>query len=333
MTRTSRTATVLAIVAVIAVGGILQVPAATEAAYTDTSNSAFPADNARLLQLTPAPESNNMPTAMQGKTISVAGGDSYASVAVDTQNNWYAWGSNANGEFSIPAGLSGKQIKQIAGGNGHLLALTTEGKVFAWGLNSMGQATVPAAVNAKTIVQVSAGSSFSMALTSEGNLIGWGENRYGELDIPSEIKGKFISQFVAGSWHVMAVTQDNALSVWGASNPTQNVKTLPESADWGRTIVGLAANYQVCAVIFENGAVLQWGTAAGGQIVNPAGLAGKRVKQVKQTQGASIFLTDDGQVFRSGSSSPTIPSTISGKFIDQLFGTYRGVLFLESATR
>ena len=133
------------------------------------------------------------------------------SLALGSDGNIYAWGSNSNGQLgdgtttqkTIPVKVKppvGKPTSftyvQVSAGGDHSLALGSDGNIYAWGSNSNGQLgdgtttqkTIPVKVKPPvgkptsfTYVQVSAGGDFSLALGSDGNAYAWGANGNGQL--------------------------------------------------------------------------------------------------------------------------------------------------------
>ncbi|KJY51509.1 RCC1 domain-containing protein [Bifidobacterium kimbladii] len=124
------------------------------------------------------------------------------SLALGSDGNAYAWGSNTSGQLGDgtttqrttpvkvgkPTGLT---YVQISAGDDHSLALSSDGNAYAWGLNTYGklgdgtttQRTTPVKVGKPTgltYVQVSAGWQHSLALSSAGNAYAWGLNSFGQ---------------------------------------------------------------------------------------------------------------------------------------------------------
>ncbi len=142
----------------------------------------------------------------------------YHSLAVGSNGNAYAWGSNSNGQLgngttsysgqSTPVKV-GKPADapanftylQVSAGRYHSLALGSDGYAWAWGYNDTGQLgngtntdkktpirvktpdrnTYPDLPADFTYVQVSAGFDHSLAVGSDGNAYAWGWYYYGQL--------------------------------------------------------------------------------------------------------------------------------------------------------
>ena len=148
------------------------------------------------------------------KAIQVSA-DSSHSLALGSDGNAYAWGSNSYGQLGDgttgnsrttpvmvkkPTGTpSDFTYVQVSAGSNYSLALGSDGYAYAWGNNPYGQlgnntetdSSVPVRVrdpdsptnenNGLKAIQVSAGSSHSLALGSDGNAYAWGWNNYGQL--------------------------------------------------------------------------------------------------------------------------------------------------------
>ena len=143
------------------------------------------------------------------------------SLAVGSDGNAYAWGSNYYGQLGdgtrddkhapvmvrtpdrstypdLPADFT---YLQVSAGYAHSLALGSDGNVYAWGYNNRGQLgdgttseqhapvrvktpdrkTYPDLPKDFTYLQVSAGGDHSLALGSDGNVYAWGYNGSGQL--------------------------------------------------------------------------------------------------------------------------------------------------------
>ena len=154
----------------------------------------------------------------------VSGGKDYDhgfSLAVGSDGNAYAWGSNSKGQLGDGTSTDRNtpvRVKtpdrntypdlpkdftylQVSAGGEHSLALGSDGNAYAWGYNSSGQLgdgtstsrytpvrvktpdrnTYPDLPKDFTYLQVSAGDSHSLALGSDGNTYAWGYNFGGQL--------------------------------------------------------------------------------------------------------------------------------------------------------
>src|SRR5690606_37509516 len=133
---------------------------------------------------------------------SISGGSAH-SVALGSDGNAYAWGSNTFGQLGDGTNTSsntpvqvqapaGDTFTSISAGENHSVALGSDGNAYAWGRNTFGQLGDGTNTSSNTPVQVqapagvpstsiSAGSTHSVALGSDGNAYAWGRNIYGQL--------------------------------------------------------------------------------------------------------------------------------------------------------
>ncbi|WP_259465324.1 InlB B-repeat-containing protein [Bifidobacterium sp. wkB344] len=181
------------------------------------------------------------------------------SLAVGSDGNAYAWGSNTYGQLGDgtttqrttpvkvgkPTGLT---YVQISAGDDHSLALGSDGNAYAWGSNTYGklgdgttiQRTTPVKVRKPTgkptdftYVQVGAGWQHSLALSSDGNAYAWGYNNYGQLGDgtktdrttpvkvwkPTNAPADFTYvQVNGGGDHSLAMGSDGYAYAWGYNN-------------------------------------------------------------------------------------------------------------------
>ena len=152
--------------------------------------------------------------------VQVSGGY-YHSLALGSDGNAYAWGSNSNGRLGdgtttdrhAPVRVKTPDRKaypdlpknftylQVSAGTDHSLAVGSDGNAYAWGYNNRGQLgdgtrterNTPVRVKTPdrkaypdlpkdfTYLQVSAGTYHSLALGSDGNAYAWGSNGNGQL--------------------------------------------------------------------------------------------------------------------------------------------------------
>ncbi len=133
------------------------------------------------------------------------------SLAMGSDGNAYAWGSNKNGRLgdgtttqrTTPVKVSKPAntppdftYVQVSAGWDHSLAVGSDGNAYAWGYNTYGRlgdgtetdrhtpikVSKPANTPPDFIyVQVSAGAYHSLALGSDGNAYAWGNNSHGQL--------------------------------------------------------------------------------------------------------------------------------------------------------
>ena len=248
----------------------------------------------------------------EGKTISQISVGGNHSLALDSEGQIYAWGSNDYGQLGngdttdsntpvkvdTSGVLAGKTISQISAGGIHSLALDSEGQIYAWGYNYYGQlgngdttdSNTPVKVDAsgvlagKTITQISAGFFHPLALDSEGQIYAWGYNYNGQLGNGD--------------------TTD--------SNTPVKVDTSGVLA--GKTISQISAGGAHSLALDSEGQIYAWGSNIYGQLgngdttssntpvkVDTSGvLAGKTITQISAGSGHSLALDSEGQIYAWG---------------------------------
>lgn len=153
----------------------------------------------------------NFPVGVIIKEIAAGGSHS---LALDSDNNVWAWGYNVFGQLgvapqanaqysSIPEKVQVNNIPitalKISAGLDHSLSLGTDGTtLYAWGFNGYGQlgrgGAVPSVPDATpqptpqavsgipgTILDIRATGHYSLAFTTNGNVWAWGDNAYNQL--------------------------------------------------------------------------------------------------------------------------------------------------------
>jgi alpha-tubulin suppressor-like RCC1 family protein len=177
------------------------------------------------------------------------------SLAVSTDGQVYAWGSDNVGQLGIgtinfgdnplPVQVHlppGVMVRTVAAGFEHALAVTTDGQVLAWGDNNAGKlgnggnarvGTTPAPVllpAGTRVTAVTAGTDDSLAVTSTGQVLGWGSEGFGSLGngvtagstaVPVRTllpAGTRVRSIFAGRSHTLAVTTTGSVLAWGAND-------------------------------------------------------------------------------------------------------------------
>ena len=273
----------------------------------------------------------------------VSAGSNY-SLAVGSDGNAYAWGSNSNGQLgngttSYNAQTTPVRVKtpdrktypdlpkdftylQVSAGYDHSLALGSDGNAYAWGSNSNGQlgnnsgynSSVPERVRDPAnptdkskglkATQVSGGEWHSLAVGSDGNVYAWGVNNLGQLgnntsgdyansSVPVRVrdpanptdtsKGLKATQVSARYWHSLAVGSDGYVYAWGANaygglgNNTTSPSSVPvgvrDPASPTDTSKGLRATqvsggYYYSLAVGSDGNAYAWGYNGYGQLGN-----------------------------------------------------------------
>jgi alpha-tubulin suppressor-like RCC1 family protein len=166
-------------------------------------------------------------------------------VALKTDNTFWAWASNANGvfgngsivNFNVPTQtLSNTDWQTISMSNSTTLALKTDGSLWAWGENSFGAVGngtfanngpnyVPNHIGSATNwVSVSMGRYASRAINSDGALFCWGYNSNGQVGdgttinrnvpTPVGVGTNWLITF-GGLFYSIGLTTNRTLWAWG----------------------------------------------------------------------------------------------------------------------
>ncbi|WP_331669495.1 InlB B-repeat-containing protein [Bombiscardovia apis] len=243
-----------------------------------------------------------------------------STLAIGSDGNLYAWGSNEHGALGIDEADTfasgqphrvhlpeGVKILQVSNGNQHALAIGSDHHVYAWGANNAGQlgngntadSKIPVDLTASNklpnnVIEVLAGNQYSLALTQDGHTWAWGSNASGSLTIAS-----------------------NA----GSNTPNPNPVDITAAGRLPETVVGLGSGYDHALAVTSNNHVLSWGTNAQGQLATSTNLGNSNAQPIPvdiTDQGAlpqgkiiqvsagnqhSLALTNDGHVYAWGSNT------------------------------
>ena len=187
------------------------------------------------------------PTGVTFSSVNIGAGASH-SVAIGSDGNTYAWGSNLDGQLGdgtttnrltpvVVQAPTGVTFSSISIGSFHNLATGSDGNTYAWGWNAYGQLGDGTTTNrsAPVLVKVPAGVSFtdlnagglhSLVLGSDGKTYAWGYNAFGQLgdgtttsrSAPVPVKvpaGVSFTDLNAGGLHSLALGSDGKTYAWG----------------------------------------------------------------------------------------------------------------------
>lgn len=252
---------------------------------------------------------------LSGKTVvNIAAGGSH-SLALTSDGQVAAWGSNSSGQLGTggsPLGstapvavsrsgvLAEKFVTEIAAGQSHSVALLSDGTMVAWGSNSSGQlgtgnttqSTLPVAVlsngalAAIRFVAISAGANHTLALSSDGRVFSWGSNQDGQL-------GR------------------------GFNNNSTPVAITGGGLLDGQPVIAIAAGASHSLAIAANGRVFAWGMGGSGRLgtgntftyfsptpVSTSGvLAGKSIVAIAAGANHSLAIDSNGSGYAWGANS------------------------------
>jgi alpha-tubulin suppressor-like RCC1 family protein len=252
---------------------------------------------------------------LSGKTVvNIAAGGSH-SLALTSDGQVAAWGSNSSGQLGTGGSSSGsaapvavfrsgvladKLVTDIAAGQSHSVALLSDGTMVAWGANSSGQlgtgnttqSTLPVAVLSNgalagiRFVAIAAGANHTLALSSDGRVFSWGSNQSGQL-------GR------------------------GSSNSSTPVAITGGGMLGGQPVIAIAAGASHSLALAANGRVFAWGLGSSGQLgigntspyfsptaVSTSGvLSGKSIVAIAAGANHSLAIDSNGSGYAWGSNS------------------------------
>jgi alpha-tubulin suppressor-like RCC1 family protein len=264
----------------------------------------------------------------------IANGSDF-SVAITTDGEVIAWGSNGFGQCDVPDGIVNPV--RVAAWEHHALALQADGTVVAWGANQYGQSTVPA--DLPPLMDVNGLSRGSIALTLDGSPIGWGQNYScgsgsGTLDMPAELSG--VTGFYGGNAHWLYRAANGVVAGVGCNYNGQ--LNIPESAQYaldyeaneswscllapsgeivaigwggygqlqvpgGNDFTDIACGHYFGLGLTSSGEIKHWGRAAEGQAEVPGSLASTGVLRIEAGGTFATAIHDDGSLTMWGSNS------------------------------
>jgi alpha-tubulin suppressor-like RCC1 family protein len=205
------------------------------------------------------------------------------SLAIDSQGQPWAWGSNMYGQLGLghtnsqatpqPVLVNGQPFlcDQVSAGGNHSLASNRQGQLWAWGNNAYAQLglghTIKQSTPQRVLVnghpfrctQVSAGAIHSLAIDMQGQPWAWGSNEYRQLGLGDNIYQAtpqlilvdghpfLCAQVSAGGYHSLASNRQGQLWAWGSNRLGQLGLGDKETRDIP-TLVPLPANTQIRAI-------------------------------------------------------------------------------------
>jgi len=229
------------------------------------------------------------PVKVDGTYISVAAGD-FHSLAIDIENNLYAWGAGGNGRLGNGQTVNllsprpirlGTKFMAISGGSEHSLAIDIENNLYAWGAGGNGRLGTgntseqrsPVLISSIKAKAISAGWYHSLVLDINDNLLVCGSNTYGQVgDNTKTQRNSFVevsgnrkyNSISAGAYHNLAIDTNNNLWAWGSNSHgrlgdgTNIERTVPVQIGTENYIAISATRYGSLA-INTNNEIWAWG--------------------------------------------------------------------------
>ena len=261
------------------------------------------------------PTGVSMVDALRRKSVvAVATGGAH-SLALTSDGQVYAWGSNNRGQLgnglgtdsavpvAVPsAAFNGATVIAIAAGLEHSLALTDDGRIFAWGAGFDGRlgigggmsidgliSTIPVAVvdsgalAGKKAVAIGAGATYSLALTSDGRVFAWGTGA--SLGQGPVTQTSFVPVAVGAG-----LEQETVTAVSAGTNHVLALASDGQIFAWGNNDYGQLGN----------------GSIAAGYVPAPVtsgALEGKPVTAISAGREYSLVLSSDTRIIAWGFNS------------------------------
>ena len=162
------------------------------------------------------------------------------SLAITSNGNIVAWGSNHHGQSSIPNSPKDIHYLSVSAGDNHSLALRSDGQILAWGDDGFDQCTLTRSTmlpKGTCYITISAGATHSLAIRSDGQIVAWGNDINGQCIripiLPDLPKGTLYTSIVAGGYDNLALRSDGQFLGWVYDPYGQctNITLLPKDTD------------------------------------------------------------------------------------------------------
>ncbi len=232
----------------------------------------------------------NFKISVQFKEIEVGG---YHTLALDKDNNLWAWGSNKNGQLgdgtttnkTSPTKIeTGITFVQLSAGHTHSAGIDNEGKLWTWGYNSWGslgdgtttQKAKPTKImKDKTFKKVIASDYSTLAIDINDEIWYWGRY-YGSNSsmayIPQKLDFKIEYSLISGNSHYLFLDKQNKLWSWGSNyngelgDGTTTQRTNPAQIMSEKQFTQVSAGDRFSLAIDEEGKIWSWGSNYCGQL-------------------------------------------------------------------
>ncbi|MEG5635202.1 hypothetical protein V1577_06885 [Enterobacter bugandensis] len=253
-------------------------------------------------------EGGVMPEFTENHNVRLAAGGPGCLVAVNQENELFAWGSNESGQLNLPDGLTEMNIQQVKAGSRAICVLGKEGNIKVWGEESeMPPAEIAALTDVKNIY-----SGFDFAvLRQNGNVASWGKVT---SPVPADIAElNDIVDVTGGGYGFAAIREYTVRKIvtWGSIHHNMNV---PDDIAALEDIVKIVPSLKFFAALRSNGSVVTWGESNYGCEQVPADIAALTDIIDVQVAGeaAVAVLRENGTVMAwGGPTSGSVPEGLN----------------------
>ena len=256
---------------------------------------------------------------VQFKEIEVGG---YHTLALDKDNNLWAWGSNRNGQLGDGTTMNrtsptkietGITFVQLSAGHTHSAGIDNEGKLWTWGFNRFGELgdgtagdenskNVPQNImKDKTFKKVIASDYSTLAIDMNDEIWYWG-SYYGSSNsmayIPQKLDFKIEYSLISGNSHYLFLDKQKKLWSWGSNyngelgDGTTTQRTGPVQIMSDKKFTQVSAGERFSLVIDDDGKIWSWGRNSVGQLGD--GTTANKTSPVQIKQGTNFIQVSAG---------------------------------------
>ena len=256
---------------------------------------------------------------VQFKEIEVGG---YHTLALDKDNNLWAWGSNGKGQLgdgtttnkTSPTKIeTGITFVQLSAGHTHSAGIDNDGKLWTWGFNRFGELgdgtvgdknskNVPQNImKDKTFKKVIASDYSTLAIDMNDEIWYWGMY-YGSSNsmvyIPQKLDFKIEYSLISGNSHYLFLDKQKKLWSWGSNyngelgDGTTTDKTSPVQIMSDKQFTQVSAGGRFSLVIDDDGKIWSWGRNSVGELGD--GTTTDKTSPVQIKQGTNFIQVSAG---------------------------------------
>ena len=256
---------------------------------------------------------------VQFKEIEVGG---YHTLALDKDNNLWAWGSNEKGQLgdgtttnkTSPTKIeTGITFVQLSAGHSHSAGIDNEGKLWTWGFNRFGELgdgtvgdknskNVPQNImKDKTFKKVIASDYSTLAIDMNDEIWYWGMY-YGSSNsmvyIPQKLDFKIEYSLISGNSHYLFLDKQKKLWSWGSNyngelgDGTTTQRTGPVQIMSDKQFTQVSAGGRFSLAIDDDGKIWSWGRNSVGELGD--GTTTDKTSPVQIKQGTNFIQVSAG---------------------------------------